>query len=198
MLVDINDIKLLLWIDTWDTSQDDLITLMYNKAISYIQNYTWLILDKQDITKKYENNGSSILNLDYYPVNSISELSVLIWSNFFDADYDVLTDLEDYKLKFETGEIYIKYASIWWQEYKVIFNVWYDISDLPVDLNDAIIDYTVSSFKESQKVDTNWVKSETVNWDSISYMWKVDQINNIKTTKENISWTLEKYKIVNY
>ncbi len=198
MLVDINDIKLLLWISVPDLWQDSLITLMYNKSISYIENYTWLKLDKQTIVKKYENNWSYILNLWQYPINSISELSVLIWNDFFDADYEVLTNLVDYKLKSETGEILIKYPTSWWQEYKATYEVWYDINDLPNDLNDIIIDMTVWYYKDNTKIDTQGVKSESVNWDTISYMGKVDQINNTKTALENSIIVLDQYKIFTY
>jgi len=126
MLVDINKIKLTLWIDVLDLSKDDIITLMYDNVISYINWY-------------------------------------------------VLYDLEAYYNTTVSVPIII-----------------------PKELQQAIIKLSAAFYKDNEKVDTKGIKSETVNWDSISYMWKVDQINNSDKAFDETKTILDKYTLITY
>lgn len=199
MLIDLNVVKWLLWIT--DNSQDAILEMYYDKSISIIENITQAIIEEKNITKFFTWFNWNILNLWVYPINSVSSVSYNTGWDFFNSNYVELVNLQDYKVKEQTWEIYIIVKYCWFDEYKVSFSAWYTNLTVPKDINNLIIDLIIVQYNENQAM--SWrdlsIKSESVNWDSITFVsWsELDKIwvNNVLSKNSN---TLSKYTVFTY
>lgn len=199
MIVDLNVVKWLLWIT--DNSQDAILEMYYDKSVSIIENQTNTIVEQKNVTKFYASVSWNILNLWIYPINSVASVSYNTGWDFFYSNYEDLVNLQDYKVKEQTGEIYIIVKYCWFDEYKVVFSVGYTNLTCPKDIKNLIIDLMIVQYNEKQM--TEWrdlsVKSESVNGDSITFVsWsELDKIGVNSIITKNID-TIKKYTVFTY
>ena len=172
MIITLSELKDYLWIT--DSSQDTILEIFVDSANKYITNYIWRNITAQDYTEYKDWDGQRIILLDNYPVNKITSFKVNYWT--IDTPDWVDVDANEYQLVPEEGKIFLTFNKRrGFQNYEIEYNAWYD--PIPWDLKLAWLKIAWSYYNTK---DTDWVKSESVAGDSITFWAKeTDNILNI-------------------
>jgi uncharacterized phiE125 gp8 family phage protein len=101
-LTTLSAVKEYLKIDPLNTNEDTLLEALINASSSAIENYCKRSLVEQTFIEEYDGNGMKYLQLNQYPVNSITSVTV----------DGVVLDPSEYKVKKKTGTL-IRVDSIW-------------------------------------------------------------------------------------
>lgn len=168
MLITLSELKSYLWIS--DDSEDAILNIFVDSASSFVKSYLDRNIEKEDYTEYEDGDAQRIIVLDNYPVNSITSFEYNEWT-IDSPDFQEI-DASKYKLKPETGKIFLTfYKTRWFQNYKIKYNAGYD--SIPWDLKLATLKLAASyyNWKESDGVDR-----ETVAGDSISF--ETQEINS--------------------
>jgi len=119
-LCEINDVKKDMGIDVLETKQDEVIAALINAYSVAIENHLHKKIINRDLTEKYDGDGTAILWLDYYPINSITELKI---------DDEVISS-DDYYLYEKLGKIILDglVFTKGYQNVEISYNVGYGAS----------------------------------------------------------------------
>lgn len=178
-MITLDELKRYLWIE--DNSQDVLLQEIIDWVTAYIESYTWRNLSIQDYDKKYNWNWERIFILPNFPVNSITEIKYRNNTDFSAPTY-TLIETKDYSFN-TSWEIFFNFNLIrWFNVLEIKYNAWYD--PIPEDLKLACKMLCWLSYNTKN---TNWVKSESVEWVSIVF-----SDTSSETIKANI--ILDNYK----
>lgn len=159
MIVNLTEFKSYLWIT--DTSQDTLLNILLDSANDFVESYIGRELTAQAYTQYQDWNWQREIILDNYPVNSITSFKLNEWT--LDVpDYQPV-DASTYKLSPKVWTILLNfYMRRWFQNYEIVYNAWY--TTMPWDLKLATLKLAAWYYN---KRTSDWIKSETVAWDSI-------------------------------
>ena len=170
-MITLAELKSYLWIT--DDTQDDIIQIYVDSANEYITNYIWRNITQADYTEYEDWDWQRTIILKNYPVNSITSFQVNSWT----IETPEREDVDDYKLVPEEGKIFLTfYLNRWFQNYKIEYNAWYDT--IPWDLKLAWLKIAWSYYNDS-----DWIKTESVAWDSITF-WRENDLNILNLYKD--------------
>lgn len=161
MLATLDTFKTYLWI-SW-SSEDALLTILLDGATSIINWYVGKTIEAASYTEIFSGNGQLSYILREYPVNSVTSFQINTW----DTETAVREDVEATEYSIDTIEWVIRlYTPLvrWLSNYKVVYNAWY--STVPNDLQIACMQIASNMYNTRN---SNWLKSESVAGDSISY-----------------------------
>lgn len=163
MLVTLATLKSYLWI-TW-TESDAILQILLDSAESTIKTRTWreFELDTSDRTEILNGNAQLELIVQKYPIVTLvsvskntGTISSPVWE-VIDPDY--------YSAEKNIGVINLLSPSCrGFENYRVIYRGGY--ATIPWDLQLACMKMAGSSFN---RIWTDGIKSETVNWDRIEF-----------------------------
>ena len=163
MIATLAEFKLYLWIVSDDTSKDTLLTLFLDWANQLVETYISRTIKAQDYEEIIDGNGQYFLLLENTPVNSVSKISM----NIGTAESQVWQEIskEDYSTKFNVGKVsFFRPLARGFKNYKIEYNAWY--TTIPSDLKLAVLKLASKYYKTK---DSDWITSESVAGDSISY-----------------------------
>lgn len=163
MIITLSELKSYLGIT--DSSEDTVLQIFVDSANEYIKKYLWRNIAKDDYTEYKWWDWQRIILLDNYPVNSIDKFEKNEWT-IDNPDWQSV-DAWDYELVPETGKLFLKfYTRRWFQNYKIVYNAWYDT--IPSDLKLAWLKIAGNYYNSKS---SDWIDRESVAGDSITY-WK--------------------------
>lgn len=90
------------WLNITDTNKDSLIAELIVDIQGVLESMTGRQFDAEDVVEYYDGEGSDVLYLKRYPVNSIASLYDDIGRDF---DANSLIDSDDYYFDTETGRL---------------------------------------------------------------------------------------------
>lgn len=181
MLATLQEVKN--YLDITDSDSDTVLTQLLAAADAYIKTYTNRNLESDTFTEYKNGKGELELLLNEYPVTTLTSfqynsgtLSTPVWSDF---------DEDSYKLDPEPWKIWqVSPLVKWLQNIKLIYTAWFITA--PKDLSQAAVQLTAFYFNWKE---SDGIKSENVDWVSLSYADK-------KTVPTTILTTLNLYKNV--
>lgn len=161
-------LKLYLWI-TWD-DKDDLLELFINSSISIIETYIGRKIEADDFVETFNWTKQPYLLVRNYPIIEINEIK----------EWDRVLSSDEYIIEADKGKINFNFLTQrGFQNYEVDYRGWFET--IPWDLQMAIIKMSARYY---QTIWTDWIKSETVNGDSLAF--DTTQIaNDVKLILDN-------------
>lgn len=161
MIATLDQLKLYLWI-SWST-QDSLLTLFLNWANDIVETYIGRKIEDADYTQIIDGNGQLFYVVENYPINTITSVSRNIWT--IASPIREVIDSNSYSFIAKTGVVnFLSPLNRGFKNYKIIYNAWY--ATIP---NDLIIAVCKLAGKYFNTRTSDWVSSESVIGDSISY-----------------------------
>lgn len=150
-----------------DDSQDTLLTIFLESADSYIKQYTWRALESATFVEYINGNAQLEMIVKQYPITSVTTIERNVW--------DLATPVREVV----ENTVYEPDGNVWriffrsplrrgFQNYKVTYVAWY--ATIPSDLKLACLKLAWSYMNTRG---TDWIKSETVNWDKLDYDTKM-------------------------
>lgn len=146
-----------------DNSQDRLLKLLLESAISTVESYIGRKIEKSDYNEVINGDAQREIFTKNYPINSITKISY----NTGTHETPVWEDLDkvDYTYKSTTWNIYLKEHLIrGFQNYKIEYNAGY--TEVPADIQICILKLASKYYNTSTSDGIKW---ETVNGDRIDF-----------------------------
>lgn len=165
----LDDLKIYLWIT--GTGEDDKLQFIVDWVNQEVENMLWFDPVAQNYTNiLIDGNGQKSIILRERPLNSITSFYIKNWET-----WDAITT--GYYIQKNIWCIDLDFTLVrWFKNYKITYNAWRET--LPADINLASLQYAWSIYSNPQ-----WVKSESVSWDSITYG---DNTNFIKVLNKYV------------
>ena len=161
MLATLNQLKTYLWI-SWNW-QDSMLNIFLKWADQIIKTYLWRDIEEKEYVEVKDGNAQRFFVLNQYPIIEIKAVYYNSWTGE-EPNWEEVNkgSLEVSPL---IWKLYFRSPIIrWFQNYKIEYTAWY--SEIPADLTLATIKMASRYYNNST---SDWVKSETVNGDSISF-----------------------------
>ena len=181
-MITLDEFKKYLKIDLSDTSKDNQLNLAILNASWLLEWYIWYSLALDESKVAFFNWRWDTFELKDTKINSIS--TIKYWEDEFD---DSLTTYS-WKKKVYEARWLIKTQEEIWDVVEITYSFWYDETTCPVDLKMAFYEMSATSYKNMWEVSMWDLKSESVDWDSVTFKdftWKIS---------ENARIILNKYK----
>lgn len=161
MIITLSELKNYLWITSEE--QDLLLNIFIDSANDFVENYIDRKIWQANYTEFFDWNWQRELLLNNYPVNNITSFQI----NKGSLDIPEYEDIEpsSYKLSPKVWKIFLNFYQIrGFQNYKVIYNAWYD--PIPWDLKLATL--KLASWYYNKRT-SDWIKWESVAGDSLNF-----------------------------
>lgn len=139
---------------SWD-DKDDLLELLLSSSVSIIESYIWRKIEADDFVETFNWTKQPYILVRNYPIIQINEIKE--WDRVLGSD-EYIIEANKWKINFNF------LTQRGFQNYTVDYKGWFD--PIPWDLKMAIIKMTARYY---QTIWTDWIKSETVNWDSLAF-----------------------------
>jgi len=181
-MITLEEFKKYLKIDLSDTSKDNQLNLAILNAIWLLEWYLWYSLELNTSKVAFFNWKWDTFELKDTRINSVS--TIKYWEDEFD---DNLTTYS-WKKKVYNERGLVKTQEVIWDYIKITYSFWYDETTCPQDLKTALLEISATCYKNMWEVSMWDIKSESVDWDSITFKdftWKIS---------ENAKIILNKYK----
>lgn len=189
MLIDIQTIRILLWLNEDDTSLDNKIEIFYNNAVAYIENYIWYKLEEAEYIDEKDWNWEKITSVKNIPLRSIEKIEWKLSTDWSLNDYEEISN-KDYTYKTNWELFFNSNLSRWYKMYKISYTAWYTSLNLDNSLAMILQDLIVSFYNQND-IDNNKVVSESVDWASISFM---KSFNYMQDSYWRVNVILDKFK----
>lgn len=163
MITTIDVVKIQLWIT--DDSQDALLQQLLDQANWFIESFCKRKFEESDYTDFYDWHGENILNLQNFPVNTLTSLQKNTWTITSPVWENI--DADKYVVNKKSWQVRSAlYFPYWLENIKVVYNAWYSSEDMPQDLVNACV--SLVGYYYNTK---NWqgIASESVDGASIRY-----------------------------
>lgn len=180
----LTDLKLYLFWNAVDESEDALLNLLLASAFSFTETFLKRKIESKNFTEIYNWQGEYEFLLKNFPVSSLTSFkyntgtfSSPIWTDF---------DPDTYRLEWSCGKIWLTFSlNKGLQNIQTVYTAWYTEETLPNDLKQAII-FLAAYYYDTRG--SNWLVSENVDWTGVVY--------DKKWIPEHILVILNKYKNV--
>ncbi len=123
------------WCSVTCTDFDDVLTDIINSVSIQFNNLTGKDLLARDITEQYTGDGSQIMLLPEYPINSITTIHIDT-----DKEFGATTEVTDFDYDTNTGAVVLddEYFTTVFKANKIVYNAGY--ATIPGDLKTAAQD----------------------------------------------------------
>jgi len=150
-LVDIDTAKAFVGAKSDNADQEYILKSYINSASAFCNDYTHRKLKARNLTEYYNGDGSNVILLDQYPINSLTsvhdDLNRSYGSDTLIDSSDLVTMPNDipYKIIYDGGYFLAGIKNI-----KVVYNAGY-ATTIPYDLQQACLEVIAYFFKNSEE-----------------------------------------------
>jgi len=165
------DVKTWLNIDDTNTNSDELLTSLITSGSAYIENWTNRSFSVTSTTYRVNGNGSSVMLVKDYPINSVT--SVTVSGIAYTASNGTSTGF-----MFDENTIYLIGAKFTKeiQNVSIVFN--YGYATIPAELKQVVVELVGYKFKETERIG---LLSKVLAGETIAY-----DIRDLKDHSKNI------------
>lgn len=180
MLISIDTLKTYLSIT--DNTQDTILSIFANWASDYIETICWRKFQLDTYTELKNWAWQMDIVLENNPVKTITSVSYNSWT--YENPIWTPIDKTAYNTDLKAWIVMLVWTlPRWFQNIQIIYEAWYE--NIPFDLQLAALKLAWMSYNKKW---ADWVTSESVWWDSISYSqaWMPDEVLSILSKYQNV------------
>lgn len=177
-MISLDELKIFLKIDAWDTSKDDQLNQAIDSAKGFIASYVWYPLELNTAMIAEFCWITSEFYLKRRHINSVTNIQYA--DDQFNPSWTTYNDTNNQRVFLDKGVVRTRDRI--WPFIEITYSFWYDVGSCPDDLKAANLEIASTYYKKMGEIAMQDVNSESVDGDQISFKWIVWTISESSLT----------------